>query len=342
MGLFLVGDQPTLLEAIDAQSLSSNQLAEEEWVHNWIEKNFAILFGQLNIELIGREVNVTGAGSEGYLDFLGVDSSIGNTVIIEAKRDDFDPRKLIGQAVEYAAGISRFSKEKLNQIYQKYIGSQEETLDDVIVQKSGNPALLNQNQSIILVVQSSYMNQGSILRLKSACLYLRETGLDINILEFKWYKKEATAKAPEKGDIIEAKFVWEIEDVKKPSAASTSLQESSFLLDKTDTAIQLYNFVVKLIDSQRVKYTRRAAAKWITFYGKKPKAFLVVQFEDDQIKLRLRLDDGYNHQIIERLKDDHDKLAMSDRFLHQVTVKNFNQKDDLLKVIMDSYNYNNP
>jgi len=342
MGLFLVGDQPTLLEAIDAQSLSANQLAEAEWVHNWIEKNFPILFGQFNIELIGHEVNITGSGSEGYLDFLGVDLSTGNTVIIEAKRDDFDPRKLIGQAVEYAAGISRFSKEKLNQIYQEYINSQEETLENVIIQKSGNPALLNKSQSIILVVQSSYLNQGSMLRLKSACLYLRETGLDINILELKWFKKEAAPKAPEKGDIVEAEFLWNIEEVKKPPGVLTPLQESSFLLDKTDTAIQLYNFVVKLIDSQRVKYSRRTGAKWITFYGKKPKAFLVVQFEDNQIKLRLRLGDSYDHKIVERLSDNYDKLAASDKFLHQVTVNSCNQKDDLIKVIMDSYNYNNP
>gem|GEM_PF-4177543 len=344
MALFLVCDEPTLLEAVDTQSLSVNQLAEEDWVHSWIEKNFQILFGQLNIEIIGREVNVTGSGSEGFLDFLGLDLSTGNTVIIEAKRDDFDTRKLLGQAVEYAAGISRFSRERLDQIYREYMGSADETLDNLLLQKSVSPDLINRGQTLILVVQSSYKNQGSVLRLKSACHYLREIGLDINILELKWYKnKAASGAAPEKGDIIEAKLLWEIEESGKPSPAPTPLQESSFFLDKTDLAIQLYHFVIKLIDAQRVKYTRRIASKWITLYGKK-RAFMVIQFppEGDRIRLRLRLDDTYSHPLLEKLPEDHDKLASADKFRHQITVHNSDHPDELTKVLMDSYQYNNP
>jgi len=192
MSLFLVSNEPTLLESIETHSLSENQLAETEWVHSWIEKNFQQLFGQQNFELIGREVNVTGSGSEGFLDFLGVDLTTGDTVIIEAKRDDFDNRKLVGQAIEYAAGISRFSKTQFNQIYQAYLNTSEESIENLFVQKSGNLSLLNSQQRIILVVQNSYKNQGTMLRLKSSCMYLRETGLNINILELKWCKKEAS------------------------------------------------------------------------------------------------------------------------------------------------------
>lgn len=43
---------------------------------------------------------------------------------------------------------------------------------------------------------------------------------------------------------------------------------------------------------------------------------MVVQFEEDRIKLRLRLDDTYSHPLAEKLPDDHDKLASADKFRH--------------------------
>lgn len=57
--------------------------------------------------------------------------------------------------------------------------------------------------------------------------------------------------------------------------------------------------------------------------------------------MRLRLDDTCSHPLVEKLPDDHDKLASADKFRHQV-VYNFDHPDELTKIIMDSYQYNNP
>lgn len=86
MGLLIVTENPLVLENISAQSLSKCQLCEPEWIHSWIKDNYQLFFGKLNYEIIGQEINVTDASSEGYLDFLALDLTTGNTVVIEAKK----------------------------------------------------------------------------------------------------------------------------------------------------------------------------------------------------------------------------------------------------------------
>ena len=121
MALLMVGDSPGVLERINKLSLSEKQLGEVEWVHSWIKENYQTIFGKLSYEIIGQEVDVSGDGPGGYLDFLAIDIATGDTVIIECKRDDFKHRDLIGQAVEYAAGIAKFPLETLNKIYSAYL-----------------------------------------------------------------------------------------------------------------------------------------------------------------------------------------------------------------------------
>lgn len=61
------------------------------------KRKLSAFLWKISYEIIGQEINVTGAGSEGYLDFLALDLGTGNTVVIEAKRDDYKHRDLIGQ-----------------------------------------------------------------------------------------------------------------------------------------------------------------------------------------------------------------------------------------------------
>lgn len=96
MALLMVGDNPSTLENINKLSLSEKLLGEVEWVHTWIKENYQAIFGKLNYEIIGQEVDVSGEGSKGSLDFLAIDLATGNTVIIECKRDDFKHRDLVG------------------------------------------------------------------------------------------------------------------------------------------------------------------------------------------------------------------------------------------------------
>jgi len=344
LGLLLVTENPLVLENISAQSLSMCNLSETDWMHSWIKENYQLLFGKLNIEIIGQEINVTGAGSEGYLDFLALDMATGDTVAIEAKRDDYKHRDLVGQAIEYAAGVARFNLEKLNEIYRAYMDSDDTNLEELFAQHPYNISSINSNQQIMLIVQRSTRNQGTILRLKSSCSFLREQGVDVNIMEISWYTKNLEPKMPVKGDIIEVNFVWEPDIPDKQTkqrrgSSSVPENEDEFLVDKTDRAIEIYRQIVNLVDSLRFKYRRKPAASHITFYGK-TKAFMVVEFLDEQVKLRLRLPEDYSNELLEKLKSDYDKLTISDNFLFRITLNKIDNEEMLATIIFDSYDYN--
>ncbi len=342
MGLMIISENPKVFNSMSAQSLSDCQLAETEWMHAWIKENYQLFFGKLNYEMIGQEINVTGAGSEGYLDFLAIDLLTGKTVVIEAKRDDYKHRDLIGQIIEYASGISKFNKDKFNQLYQDYNNSADMSLDELFGQQSFNISMLNSKQQIILIVQKSSKNQGSTLRLRASCAYLREQGMDINILEFSWYTMNPERTTPRKGDIIEAKFVWEMDvETGKQRIGSQPANEDDFLVDKDDNAIELYRSVISMLELKRLWVRRRPATTYITFYGKK-RAFMTVEFIDKTIKLRLRLPEDYQDGLAVRVNPDVDnhKLVINDKFLHQVTLSELFNEDKLFKVINDSYDNN--
>ena len=343
MSLLIITENPLVFEKINAQSLSKCQLSETEWMHSWIKENYQLFFGKFNYEIIGQEINVTGAGSEGYLDFLALDLATGNTVVIEAKRDDYKHRDLVGQVIEYAAGVARFDLERLNEIYKVYTGSDSANLEDLFVQQSYVVPTINDKQQIVLIVQGSTRNQGTILRLKSACSFLREQGVDINIMIISWYARNFDHQVPAEGDIIEVKSVWEqdIPDIKIKRQRGSSVPESEdeFLVDKGDHPIELYRKVVDLVDYLRLRYRRKPAANHITFYGK-TKAFMIVEFLDEKINLRLRLPDDYSSAILEKLKPDYDKLTISDNFLYRVGLEKIDDEENLTKVILDSYDYN--
>lgn len=348
MSLLMVSENPKVLESINTQSLTGCQLGEAEWVHSWIKENYQLIFGELNYELIGQEVNVTGSGAEGYLDFLAVDMASGDTVILECKRDDFKHRDLIGQAIEYAAGIAGFSKEKLDEVYTAFSGNDQSTsLDTLLIQQGTNILNINCSQKIILVVQNSNKNQGTLLRLKSECAYMRKKGIDINILELSWYTKDMNTGLPKQGDIIEFKFVWDIEALEtqipsgntSKSSSSTPIPEATFLLNKSDLSIQLYDSLVQLLESNNIKYKRRPASKYITFYGKS-KAFMIVMFNEDSITLRLRLENEYDSPLVTRLDSHYDKLAEVDNFIYQLNISSPESIEKLMGFVLDSYKYN--
>lgn len=183
MSLLMVGDNPNILENINKLSFSEKQLGEVEWVHMWIKDNYQAIFGKLNYEIIGQEVDVSGEGPQGNLDFLAIDLTTGDTVIIECKRDDFKHRDLIGQAFEYAAGISKFPVESLNNVYSTYCQNESNSIEGLFAKYYGSIPEINKRQKIILVIQNSNRNEGTYLRLKALCRYMREVGNDINILE---------------------------------------------------------------------------------------------------------------------------------------------------------------
>ncbi len=345
MSLLVIGEDPTRLKSINKLSLSEKHLGEVEWVHAWIKENYQAIFGKLNYEIIGQEVDVSGEGPEGYLDFLAIDLETGDTVILECKRDDFKHRDLIGQAVEYAAGVSKFTTDELNSIYNNYTADSANTLQSLLAQYHGDISKINKHQKIVLVAQNSTKNEGSFLRLKALCGYLRSLDIDINILEMKWYSNNANAQKPGQGDIVEFEFIWDInplEVLHKTGNKKSShlISEDEFLFDKTDKAIEIYNALLdKMNATNIIKYKQRPNSQWITFYGKS-KAFMVVILQDEFIKVRLRFNEDYQCVKLEKLGLNTDKLTKQDGFLYQGTINESEQLNDIIQCIVDSYEYN--
>ncbi len=343
MSLLMVGDNPNLLENINKLSLSEKQLGEVEWVHTWLKDNYQAIFGKLNYEIIGQEVDVSREGSEGYLDFLAIDIATGDTVVIECKRDDFKHRDLIGQALEYAAGISRFSLEALNRVYCGYSHNELNSIESLFAKYNGSIPEINKKQKIVLVIQNSNRNEGTYLRLKALCRYMRAVGSEINILEMKWYSRDKDVQKPKKGDIVEFNLVWETEAViqTKPSLKGRKIiAEDEFLLDKSDIAIGLYNCLLSTINTDGIiQFKRRPNSQWITFYGKS-KAFLIVIFLNEYINIRLRSCNNYENSILTKLPEETDKLSKSDGFLYSFDVYSTEDINKVIPGIIDSYNYN--
>jgi hypothetical protein len=110
-----------------------------------------------NPEIIGADIMIIGhqvPTDSGPIDLLGIDSS-GNTVIIELKRGSLNPRKAIGQAIDYAASVAGWGEDgsKLNEECKKYT---KKELEDAFSEAfhgevEWESITLNSTQRIILV-----------------------------------------------------------------------------------------------------------------------------------------------------------------------------------------------
>lgn len=159
----------------------------------------------------------------------------------------------------------------------------------------------------------------------------------------KWYSRDKDIQKPQKGDIVEFNLVWETETViqaKTFSKGGKIIVEDEFLIDKSDLAIGLYNYLLNEINAdETIKFKRKPNSQWITFYGKS-KAFMVIIFKSDLINIRLRLDNDYDSNILTRLPNETDKLSKSDGFLYSFDVYSIEDINKVIPSIIDSYKHN--
>lgn len=93
---------------------SASQLdIREKDLENWISKNPELLFGGEGILVISQSVS-----GQKMQDILALDAD-GKLIIIEIKRDWSD-RATVGQLLEYAANMTEFSQDKLEQLHKDY------------------------------------------------------------------------------------------------------------------------------------------------------------------------------------------------------------------------------
>ena len=157
----------------------------EEQLENWILHNPGILTEGENILFIKREKSL-----EKSEDLLGIDEE-GNTVIIELKRGR-TPRTVIAQALEYASRVSRLDYSDLDKIALKFFTdirlpykSLHEAFCDYFetIYQDNLEKLVNKSQRIILVAQDISED------VLNTADYLREYGINIRCVSFRYYKE---------------------------------------------------------------------------------------------------------------------------------------------------------
>ena len=176
-------------------STSFSERYQEQQLEDWVELNPEILSDGEPLLVIGRQVTTATGGT---LDLLCLDAD-GSTVIVELKRAP-TPRDIIAQALEYTAWVATLDGDSVKAIAERYlqrrnsvlsfeegwcqafgIGGDGATSDD---SSSFTSPALNARQRTFVVIE------GASERISSVVRYLRAQGIDIGLLEYRYYKTE--------------------------------------------------------------------------------------------------------------------------------------------------------
>ena len=220
MKLFTIDENGKFIQFKEKDFKAENKEIDLE---NLLEKNPEYLFDN-KILIIGRQV---ATNLNTYIDLLGIDN-IGNTVIIELKRDK-TPRETLAQLLEYASYVDNLDYEQLNKIYQEYTGDEVE-LEEYHSEYFGNNEIdqnISWNKSIKFVIIAQKITP----EIKQTALFLRKKGFDIYCIEFKYFLNETKAK------IISSNFVVSEENYIKgqtKTAYSTSRTDKNTFLKNLD------------------------------------------------------------------------------------------------------------
>lgn len=129
----------------------------------------------------------------GVPDLIGLDED-GNTVVVELKRGR-PPRDVLAQALEYAAWLASLSGDEIERLANNYLQPRtlaeawHETFAGEVEVVEGETAVtlpanlqLNSHQRIFVVME------GNDDRITAVARYLRTLGVDINLIEYRYYR----------------------------------------------------------------------------------------------------------------------------------------------------------
>lgn len=151
-----------------------------------LENNPEYFFENSKILIIGRQVTTN---LNTFIDLLGIDE-LGNTVVIELKRDK-TPRETLAQLIEYASFIDNLDYEQLNDIFQNYSGEEvglEEYHQQYYQNEKSQNVSWNKNSKLVIVAQDISKE------IKQTSLYLRQKGIDVYCVEFKYFVNNSNIK----------------------------------------------------------------------------------------------------------------------------------------------------
>jgi hypothetical protein len=276
------------------RSLNFGQRYLEQNLEDWFEKNPEALTDGEPVLIIGRQVN---AGSAGTLDLLGLDSE-GRTLIIELKRVP-TPRDIVAQALEYAAWAASLDQAAIRQLAHSYFSQQDTPLS---LEKAWQDAFgdadeddlielprLNDQQRVFVIIEGGNERVTAVIR------YLRSLGVDITLLEYRYYQTESGEEFLD----IEQRIGQE----QVISGASTSPTLEALLASWSNAMRkQFHIFRERLLDadgaiSQQAgktlvsfyKTTRNGRIFLCSFNGSPPKTNPYVSFRPDSLLDRLDL-----------------------------------------------------
>lgn len=156
----------------------------ESILEDWFENNPVAVFEDEKVFIIGRQVT-TNLGKS--IDLLGLDKN-GNVIIIELKREK-TPRETVAQILEYASYVEELNYEELEQIASQYFSEEGFNL----IEKHKNffkigtetPVAFNKEQRLIIV------GQDITKEIEQTATFLNKKGLEVNCLEFKYFKTKS-------------------------------------------------------------------------------------------------------------------------------------------------------
>ncbi|MEZ4592140.1 MAG: hypothetical protein R3D55_13510 [Chloroflexota bacterium] len=163
---------------------------QEHDLENWLAQNPHVLTDGEPLLIISRQ---PATPFSGVPDLIGLDAD-GNTVVIELKRGR-PPRDVLAQALEYAAWLATLSGDEIERLANQYLqprslaeawqatfaGEVGEGDEETAVSLPAN-LQLNSHQRIFVVVE------GNDDRITAVARYLRTLGVDMNLLEFRYYR----------------------------------------------------------------------------------------------------------------------------------------------------------
>jgi hypothetical protein len=153
----------------------------EETLETWLESNPDCILQDERVMLLGRQVSTN---LDSTIDLLAVDRD-GNVVVIELKRGR-TPRDTIAQLLEYASFAASLTFEELEALHEEYRPGENPELADYHREYFGlgdaEGVAFNKMQNLVIIAQSVSK------QVRQTSLFLRERGLDVRCLEFKYFE----------------------------------------------------------------------------------------------------------------------------------------------------------
>lgn len=209
-----------------------------------LENNPEYFFESSNTLIIGRQVPTD---LNKFIDLLGLDRT-GNTVTIELKKGK-TPREVIAQIFEYASFISNLDYPKMNEIFQKYRG-EENNLEEYHRQyfnlEPSEPVSFNKVSKLVIVAQEISPD------IKNTALYLRRKGIDIYCIEFKYFQTKMGET------IISSDFVvgeYDIIQIPGGSESREIIDERQFLQSLDQNGQTIFTNIFKTAKEQKLIIT---------------------------------------------------------------------------------------